>query len=211
MRKFGRLPSSQWKRNETCFILGGGFSLKDVDVELLRGRGRVVAINDAYQLCPFADVVYWADTRWFRLHHERLAEHTAPFKVTRVDPEFRHRVSPLYVLNLLIGSGLSSNRDAVVGLDGGANAINVAHLLGAGTIVLLGYDMQANGHWHNGHEGIKPTDQTVYDHDYIPAYGRLALSARKLGLKILNATPGSALKCFETVKLDEVLGPCLAE
>lgn len=210
MKKLGGLPA-KWRWNEICFILGGGPSLKNVDIELLRGRGRVIAINDAYQLCPFADVVYWADTRWFRLHHERLADHTAPFKVTRADPEFRHQVSPLYVLKLAAGYGLSSSHDTITGIDGGANAINVAHLLGAGTIVLLGYDMRANGHWHNGHEGMKPTDQTVYDRDYIPAYGRLALSAQKLGLKILNATTGSALKCFETARLDKVLGLCLAE
>ena len=47
---------------ETAFLLGGGPSLKGFNAECLRGR-RVIAINNSWELAPWADVLYFCDEK----------------------------------------------------------------------------------------------------------------------------------------------------
>ena len=48
-----------WDGGE-CFLLGGGPSLHEVDVNRLRGR-RVIAINQGYKLGDWIDVLFFGD------------------------------------------------------------------------------------------------------------------------------------------------------
>ena len=52
----------------TVACLGCGPSLNADQVVLLRGRARVIAINDAWRVAPWADVLYGCDGRWWRKH-----------------------------------------------------------------------------------------------------------------------------------------------
>lgn len=91
------------------------------------------------------------------------------------------------------------------GGNGGYQAINLAYLLGARRIVLIGYDMQvgADGraHWFGHHP-----DKVISNHQgWIAGYKTLATHAKKLGLEIINATPTTALTCFNKMKLDDAI------
>ena len=70
VQKVGQLPAKEpagrpktstiqpiW-RGETCFIIGGGPSLADMDWNRLAGK-RTIAINKALLSYPNADVLYW--------------------------------------------------------------------------------------------------------------------------------------------------------
>ena len=46
-------------------LLGGGASLTPAQVELCRGRARVVAINHAWRLAPWADALHACDPAWW--------------------------------------------------------------------------------------------------------------------------------------------------
>ena len=52
-------------RGATVVCLGGGPSLTAADAAQCRGRARVIAINDAYRLVPWADLLYFCDYRWW--------------------------------------------------------------------------------------------------------------------------------------------------
>lgn len=55
---FWKAPS-MWDGGQ-CFILGGGPSLTVEQVESLRGR-RVIAVNQAYKLGDWIDVLFFGD------------------------------------------------------------------------------------------------------------------------------------------------------
>jgi hypothetical protein len=49
---------------ETAVLVASGPSLCPSDVDRVRGRARVIAVNDGYRLAPWADVLYACDRRW---------------------------------------------------------------------------------------------------------------------------------------------------
>jgi len=187
---------------ETCFILGGGASLTPAAVERIAGHGRVIAVNNAYQIAPPADCLYFADRQWLAWHHEAVARHAAPLKVTRAEPGFAHGVESLKVVEHHATAALSDDRTRLAGLDSGANAINLAVFLGATRIVLLGFDMRP-GHWHADHPHATPDH--VYATHYLPHYARLAVALTAFGIDVVNATPGSALTHFPHRTLGQLI------
>ena len=98
----------------------------------------------------------------------------------------------------------------------GASAINVAYHLGVSRVVLLGFDMQevdGDCNWHTEHLEMNPNSekkklenggQTCYGR-YLKKFPDVVKDAKRLGLEILNATPGSALLDFPMVELRDVL------
>jgi len=57
-----------WPGGE-CFILGGGPSLKDVDMSRLKGH-RVIAVNNAFKLADWIDVMFFGDPRWLKSRNQ---------------------------------------------------------------------------------------------------------------------------------------------
>jgi hypothetical protein len=49
-------------------VLAAGRASPPADVEACRGKTRVIAVNDAYRLAPFADVLYACDEKWWKWH-----------------------------------------------------------------------------------------------------------------------------------------------
>ncbi len=104
--------------------------------------------------------------------------------------------------------GLSFNPQLLhTGQNSGYQAVNLAVLLGAERIILLGYDMKysATGakHWHEDHEGPNPGNQQLGG--WAKNFDTMLPDLEKAGVEVINATPGSAIECFERVKLESVL------
>lgn len=74
--------------DETVFILGGGPSLPIERLTELRGKGKVIAINNAGFVAPWADLLFFADTRWWTWNRDRLGEFEGEYVVTR-SPTFK--------------------------------------------------------------------------------------------------------------------------
>jgi hypothetical protein len=111
--------------------------------------------------------------------------------------------------------GLSDNPTELVhGTHGGYQAINLAVLMGAAKIVLLGYDMRVSsksGHWHDGHPG---QDIARFEHNlrvrYLPAMRHLIAPLAERGIEICTARPSlnvphSAIDWWPQCELAEVL------
>lgn len=195
---------------QTTFILGGGPSLllaaQVVDLENeLRRYGRVIAINDAFLMSPFADVLYFGDLDWFEDNRADLSRFYGGRIITRCCPaedwqRFVRR--PMCRLARNMAVGLSNNSNALAGWCSGSNAINLAYLFGSNRIVLLGFDMKGKN-WHQRHKREKKPD--CYKQDFIPYLVRMAKALEKTKCKVINATAGSALKCFPYQPLEEIL------
>lgn len=189
----------------TCFILGGGPSLNNVDIDRLRGS-RVIAVNNAYQLGDWIDVLFFGDCRWYHVHKKRLLDF-AGLKVTRCEA---HRTQPgikaIKCMNRV--NGLSKNPSLLSwNLSSGACAINLATLLGVKKIVLLGFDMRKidnRNNWHSEHPGSVNPKHNPYVR-FVKRFTSIAKDLKGLNVECINATPGSGLTDFPIVDPEIVL------
>lgn len=104
--------------------------------------------------------------------------------------------------------GLSSHADGIChGHNSGYQAINLAVMLGARRIILLGYDMKPADdgriHWHEEHPVKTPAN--VFTQSMLPAYKTIVEPLQERGIEVINTSLSSALTCFKKMPLEEAL------
>ncbi len=203
-----------WPDGE-CIILGGGPSLEEVDLSLLEGK-RVIAVNNAYELGAW-DAMLFGDCSWPGLTgvdkrpHKDMLLQWAGLKVHCCQGgEKLPGVKTMPRANPPKGSSGSicrNPRKLAWNLSSGACAINLAVHFGVKRIVLLGFDMQAVESKHNWHMDHPHSDRAKFDpyERFRKPFPDIARDLTELGVKCLNATPGSALTLFPVVSLEEVV------
>ena len=216
----------------TVALLGGGPSLTAEQVEKVRvshqaGRCRAIAVNDAYLWAPWSDVCYFADSSWWKWQTEGRAKPL--LGLTAQDVRERFAAFPgqkcsimwsgmniadeaVHILKAKNGedhdTGISLDpRVLAKGRSSGFQALNLAILAGASTVLLLGFDGKSaddgRGHWFGEHPRLTPT---------APFYEamRRAFSAAEreitvADVRVLNCSLGSAIDSFPKVALDDFL------
>lgn len=205
-----QVPQTWLGDGKVAFILGGGASLRGFDVERLRERGHVIAINQAYKIAPWAEVLYFADQQWLKWNKDDDdLRFFKGLKVTRELPDFEYHIGVVHLMGFNDCVPLSDDPMVLAGRDSGSNAINLAYLMGARMIGLLGFDMKP-GRWHNSYptffDGYPVHDpQFVYEETYIPLMYSMAKALKEKGCEVLNFSPSSKLQCFPIVDIETVL------
>lgn len=190
---------------ETAVCIGGGPSLTQEQVDFVRGKARVIAINDAYLLAPWADVLYFCDDRWWGWHKDRPEYRAfAGLKVKMYESERVHQIEPGVKMMQNLGTrGLSPiRRGLMTGQNSGYQAIGLAVHFGVKRIILIGYDMRFDGkrsHWHGGHP--RPTAPNTYSGTMLPNFPSMVDGLKERGVEVINCTPGSALTVFPMMDL----------
>lgn len=194
-----------WSGTAVCVATGP--SLTTEQVAVVRASGvPVVTVNDAYLMAPFADVVYFADAKWWRWHKDRAEWRSfAGQKATIFTSGNSVDERDVHILRNARRDGLSTNPEEIcTGSNSGYQAINVATLAGASRVILIGYDCKADGKKHHFF-GDHP-DKTMPPYPMIKGrFASAAEAAKKMGIEIVNATPGSALECFPRGDLASLL------
>jgi hypothetical protein len=189
---------------ETCYIIGGGPSVKTAELSLLRGR-RTIAVNNAYQLGDW-DILFYGDCRWRELHANKLADwpglkiHACNHGTERIGDTKRVERRNL--------QGLSRNPEILAwNLSSGACAVNLATLLGVKKIVLIGFDMRKIDGQNNWHVDHPTSNRKGYDpyKRFLGPFPKIAEDLVKLQVECINATPGSALTLFPIMTLPEAV------
>lgn len=204
--KYWEIPKL-WK-NETVVILGGGPSLPHV----LSGRAilthPVIGINNAYKLGSWVDICFFGDARWFWWNCKEL-ETYGGLKITCNRKHSSETVPSIYgipsikIIKSYSKRGINTAKDTVnFNSSSGGAAINLAWHLGAKRILLVGYDMRRINGVANWDEHILPKTDKPYT-NFINPFFNIAKDATRLGLEILNATPGSMLPFFPFVKFED--------
>lgn len=176
---------------------------------MVRGRARVIAINDALFLEPRADAHYVCDNQWFDWHQGRPElEFYAGLRLTLENFHLKRRWSNIRCLQNAGAEGLATDPWAVcTGHNSGYQAINAAYHLGAARIILLGYDMGfAKGqrsHYFGDHP--RKTQPSIYKNIFLPAFPTLVDPLGQRGVEVVNATPGSKLDCWPRMSLADAL------
>jgi hypothetical protein len=193
-----------------CFpvtIDAGGASLTQEQIDNYKDC-KAIAVNNSYQLAPWADILYACDTQWWEWH--KSCPDFKGWKITHEQTKRWEKIEqginvprpPYPGIDIIVSNGAEgfSNRQDRIrhGGNGGYQALHIAMLLGAKTIYLLGYDMHARGdksHWHGEHPTGRQRDGRYIE--WIRKFDALAVAAKERGQHIVNCTPDSALKCFE--------------
>jgi hypothetical protein len=85
--------------------------------------------------------------------------------------------------------------------------VNLAVLLGAKRILLLGYDMKfgPNGerHWHKDHAGRNPAEAQLQE--WREKFATMVPDLAKAGVEVINCSRDTALDMFPKLKLEEAL------
>lgn len=157
---------------------------------------------------PWADIGYACDLSWWARYHDQLADFGG-LKLT-VDKAACRRFSDLHPVGLNKNSDrLEVMRFGTVGWAGnsGFHCLNLAVQFLAAKIILVGYDMTLSHgvHWHGRHpDGMNnPSDGNV------ERWRRCVDSASELiaalGIRVVNASPISALQNYPKMSLEEAL------
>lgn len=193
--------------------IGSGPSLSREEVATTReardkaGRQlRVIAVNDNYLLAPWADVLYFADARWWKWHREREEYRKfAGAKCSIFTTGSMLDDKDVFFLKNNGAEGLSLEPGALcTGANSGYQAVNLAVLAGASKIALLGYDARpgpgGRNHWFGDHP-----DRSSAPYDEMrKRFRTMVVPLASLGVEVLNCTPGSAIDCFPRVRLAEL-------
>lgn len=172
---------------QTAAILATGPSLTEDHALAVPGL-RVIAVSNAYQLAPWADVLYSCDPRWWDVHPDSYKFNG--LKVSLDNPA---------VLRLQNGgpSGIDTRPTHLrSGRNSGYQALNLAVLFGAKRILLFGFDCKAKGKTHFfGRHPPSLERQHPYD-AWIKHFNEAAPILKGMGVEVWNCTD-SALTCFE--------------
>ncbi len=201
-----------WK-GRRCFIIGGGPSIKNIDLNLLQNE-LTIGINRAYELLD-PSILFgvdgqmwgWAEQGKLGIESQMKFKEYKGYKVWMA----LHKMFPsdFYLIEVDDNSGYKIGKTSKLSFknNGGYGAINLAAALGANPIYLLGYDMAGNKQgkqvwWHDGY----PTDygEGIYE-NYIKEISNFAPVLKQAGFEVINLNPKSALKCFPFGKYADVV------
>lgn len=195
----------EWE-GETAFVLAGGASVKDLDLSPLKRR-RVIAINSAVLAWPEADILFFADARWWSDPPHGWKADIGAFAGRVVTTSGGGPVGVTRLMKIDPGHGIADKpnqlalaRTSVTG------AINLAIHLGCRRVVLLGVDGK------NGEGGKRHHHGAAYPWPFIRGsfdlhqteFQAVAPSIARAGVDVVNANPDSAIMVwprapFETV------------
>jgi hypothetical protein len=203
MRRYWNIKP-EW-RGETAFIVGGGPSVTAEALASIRGR-RTIAINSSYLTCPEADVLFFADLRWWRHHAERVGK---VFKGRRVATCSGHAKGDsllrLKRVDPAIGVAQRTHEVAMArtSLQG---AISIAAHLGASRLVLLGADHKNGPAGETSHHEPhpwkrKPNTWEVKLKQLVAAKAPLD----RMGIEVVNACPDSTVTWWRRTTIEEYL------
>ena len=161
----------------------------------------MIAVNDAYRLMPDADCLYGCDAQWWDWHNG--VPEFAGAKLCH-DPGAAKRHG-LRWLPCRKGDGFSSDPTYThCGGSSGYQAANLAFLLGAERIVLLGFDNRPGPRGQTHFFGEHP-DNSGQQHFRLYAKSWRSVSPVLDGVEIWNATPKSALPAIPKKRLEDLL------
>ncbi len=186
----------------TIVCIGTGPSLTQADVDFCRDKARVIVVNDAYKLAPWADVLYACDQKWWTWH-KGVPEFAGLKYRLQGHPNLFPNVQVLKNMGRI---GLCLDPHGVMaGYNSGFQAVGVAVHLGAARIVLLGYDMgqQPKGpsHFFGEHrDKTRPPYAAC-----IQAFRSLPAPLQAAGIDIVNCSRQTALGWFRKEPLEAVL------
>lgn len=151
---------------------------------MVRGKGIVLAVSDAYKLAPWADFLVSTDLAWW-LHHK---------------PEFDgKRVCGTFFPGALVPPGVPTS------LNSAATAVQTVreYCPGVSRIFLLGCDFQGD-HFFGKHpaplKNTTPERWATFEWQFF----RQLQACERANIQLINLTPGSLLQCVPKRNIEDL-------
>lgn len=217
-----------WK-DETCWIVGGGYSItsqfhipKKLVQQVREGSSHisefspymsslhnqhVIGVNGAFLLGDWIDFCFFGDKMWYFDNAAALENYKG---ILVGCPEFLEvqgwqKLGIKYIKKSVKEYGISEVPTEVCwNRNSGAAAISMAYNLGCTRIILLGFDMtltpEGVGHWHNMYNG--KTNMPFAKH--LVGFDQISEDAKRLGIEIINASTISTITQFPKVNVKDI-------
>jgi len=217
---------------ETAILVCTGPSVKEQVKEIRNAKAgkrcRIITVNNAYELFPFADAHISCNYDWWEYYWPKsaiLREMACP-KYTW----YKHiadRYGIQYV-KAVVKDGLSIDPQIIhINHGSGPMGINLALHLGVKKLLLVGHDMKFAPDYNGARRKAGSTDRHFFGEypkelqhwpsvkvgkskpgvmdGLIEAYDKMVPQLPSLGMEIINCTPGTALNSFPKSTLEEEL------
>lgn len=195
-------------RGETVVLIGGGPSAAEVDVEAARGRARVIAINNSWQLCRWADILYACDLRWWERYLGSLREFGG-LKLCSSPVALRRGWVDGHVRITQGDDRFQPGPPGTVGWagNGGFHMLNLAVQMGARRVLLVGFDMRVDHgvHWHGLHDGKLDNPKARNVERWRRCMDEAAPVIAEAGTEVINCSRISALESWPKMAIEEAL------
>lgn len=198
----------------TVVCIAGGASVTPEQIECVRAarsadRCRVIAINTSYEEAPWADALYFADAKWWSWHRDKpVFKEFAGQKCSvwvsgnAITDEAVHMLRVHDQTSLVLSN---DPEQLATCSNSGHQVVNMAALSGAAVIPLIGYDAKAGPGGRKHHHGDHPDGSEAPYQAMLSYFPRLAHELQKAGIKAVNCSSDSALKCFPRAPIEELL------
>lgn len=163
-------------------VLATGPSMSQAVADAVRGL-RVIVVNDAFRLAPWADALVAQDKAWWRENPDALQFAGRKFSTNKVaGVEFVPRpLRPCF--------------------NSGAVALHVARMLGATQILLCGVDLHGSHYFGPHTKGLKNSDEKQFA-SFRKHFKTVGEMLRAQGVEVINCNPASRLSCFPIKTLE---------
>ncbi len=191
---------------KTAIVLASGPSLNAEQIDAARRSGHhTIVVNATYKAFPDADTLYAGDMMFWRTYYADIAR-TFKGKLVTCDSSAAARWPRITRVRGCNREGLGKE---IIHMNGnsGFQALNLAYLRGFKRVVLLGFDnaLGVDGAKHHHKDHPPPCVQNQTFSEWAHKSVKLGLDFEKTDCDVINATPGSALRCFPMADWKEVL------
>ena len=197
-------PDRRWVGADV-FIIGGGPSLQGFDWTLLHDKP-TIGCNVAFRLgVEVVKVCFFSDRKWFDQFKEELKDFQGDV-VTHCMALIGN--GPMWLKNVRREPRGLHKHAIGFGGNSGCSAVNLALLMGARRVFLLGFDCKLGAaeqsHWHDWR--IEAPGKDVYN-KFMEGWRAIALDLprRFPGCEIINLGPDSAIPFFPKANFEEYL------
>lgn len=181
--------------------------MKGVDLSFLEGE-KIISINWAIKAWPESDILFTQDPEiWAKIMPTMDGWEGLLIISANVVPD---RLKGMVIESKGTKWAKSLSDPLPYCYRSGTPAINLAEILGADPIYLLGYDAEGPGSYVSHMEGYDgpPTKAEVSGGDYAKHIHRLKYySENDIAAKVINLSPDSKIECFDKMTIEEVLCP----
>lgn len=179
----------------TVVCIASGPSLTEEDCEAVRASGHPsIVTNNTFQRCPWADVLFAFDVKWWKQYR------------AEVDQVFHGELVTASSIRIPGLQSLANQMWFKAFGNSGAGAVSLAVVGGASKVVMIGFDAQktdGKAHWHGDHVPALSNVKSIAT--WPTRFALLSAYALKKKVRVVNCSLVTALTCFERGELEQEL------
>jgi|SRR5690554_4736614 len=201
---------------QTVVCLASGPSLTQEQVDQVEySYLPTIAINNTFKLAPWCDLVFACDIKWWYKYYEEVIEtcwDAELWTIKGVGQHFHKKTKTLGPTINEVGFtrtlGLGYNDKISHGGNSGYLAVNLAYLMGAKKIILVGYDHQhtdGKTHWHGDHDKTYFAKNADDTQRWLNNFRILSRALQNEGIDLVNCSIETAITSCRRSTLDKEL------